>query len=383
MSEMRFINARVVTRNSDFLGGVVLEGGKILAAETGLGASGACEDFEGDFLIPGLVDLHTDNLERHYEPRPGVQWDALGAVLSHDSQVVCAGITTVFDSLSLHGTRKGFDRGAALAPMLEGLNAACEEDILRADHFLHLRCEVTNPRLIDDTAMHIDHPRLRLISVMDHSPGQGQLRNMTEERLRKFAVALGWSEEEIASTLDDWMSGRTAHLLDENRKQVTEMARAKRLPLASHDDETVRQVADAAAAGAVISEFPVTLEAAAEAHRRGLTVMMGAPNLIRGGSHSGNVGAGEIATSGYLDSLASDYMPMSCLRALFCLTEAPFGFSLAEAVATVSLKPAEVVGLFDRGEIAPGKRADLVRVTMSREGWPVVRAVWREGKRVA
>ncbi|MEO7465419.1 MAG: alpha-D-ribose 1-methylphosphonate 5-triphosphate diphosphatase [Sphingobium limneticum] len=383
MIEQHFVNARVVTRETDFHGGVVVVDGRISVVEPDLVAAPGALDMEGDFLIPGLVDLHTDNLERHYEPRPGVTLDAIGAVLAHDGMMATAGITTVFDSLSLHGDRKGFDRGAALAPMLSALNAAREEGILRADHQLHLRCEVTNPGLLKLLEPQLDNPLLRLLSIMDHTPGQRQWRNMSPADMRKMALSYGASEQEIDQHMIERLSERAADAAHANREAVAAIAREYRIPLATHDDESIEHVADAVAIGAVIAEFPVTLEAAAEARRRGMAVLMGAPNLIRGGSHSNNVSAAEVAKAGYLDGLTSDYAPISSLRAAFCLTELPFGMPLAAAVATVSATPAEIVGLTDRGVIASGRRADLVRVMRSKGGWPVVRGVWREGRRVA
>jgi alpha-D-ribose 1-methylphosphonate 5-triphosphate diphosphatase len=383
MNQTRFSNARIVTRDRDFIGGVVLADGRFAAAEPDLAPASDAEDMAGDYLIPGLVDLHTDNLERHYEPRPGAKWDALGAVLAHDGEMVSAGITTVFDSLSLHGDKKGFDRTSALAPMIAGVTAAHDGDMLRADHYLHLRCEVTNPGLGPILDTYSAHSRVRLLSVMDHSPAQRQWRNMSEMDQRKLVVALGWDEADVDEAEEGWRSNKLASVVQDNRAMVIDLARKLDLPLAMHDDESIEQVREAKEAGAVVSEFPVTIEAAAEARRQGMAVIMGAPNLIRGGSHSGNVSAAEIARAGFLDAMASDYVPLSPLRAAFRLTEAPFHMPLAQAIATVSLNPARIVGLDDRGEIAPGKRADMVRIRLSHDGWPVVRGVWREGRRVA
>jgi alpha-D-ribose 1-methylphosphonate 5-triphosphate diphosphatase len=151
--------------------------------------------------------------------------------------------------------------------------------------------------------------------------------------------------------------------------------------LATHDDETVEHVAEAAALGITISEFPVTLEAAKAAHDGGMTVLMGAPNLIRGGSHSGNVSAAELVEAGLMDAFASDYVPVSLLHAAWKLTHDPFGWSLPDAIATVAARPAAAAGLTDRGEIVVGKRADLVRVGTA-GAVPMARMVWRAGHRV-
>lgn len=383
MTEMRFANGRIVTPNAIVSGGVVVVDGQIVAVEPGLAVAADTTDLERDYLIPGLIDIHTDNLERHYEPRKDVRWDALGAVLAHDSQMAGAGITTVFDSISLHGHRKGFDRTAALMPMISSLQAAHEERILRADHFLHLRCEVRNPALVPTLEAHLDNPLLKLLSVMDHTPGQRQFRNLTADDVRERAIAMGNTGREVEDAIENWRNGQKAECAPENWRAVVAIARQHGLPLATHDDENEEHVRQAKADGAVISEFPVTIEAAAEARRQNLAVFMGAPNLIRGGSHSGNVSVAEVASAGNLDGLASDYIPMSMLRAAFRLTEAPFLMPLPAAIAMVTATPARVTGLDDRGEITPGRRADLVRITLSEDGWPVVRGVWREGRRVA
>ena len=383
MTETRFINARVVTPEAVIAGGVVVVDGQITAIEPGLGEAAGSVDLDGDLLIPGLIDIHTDNLERHFEPRSGVRWDSLGAVLAHDSQMAGAGITTVFDSLSLNGYRKGFDRTSALSPMIASLNAAREEKILRADHFLHLRCEVREPTLLRTLHTYLDDPLLKLLSLMDHSPGQRQYRNLDEAEIRRRAMHLGHAGQDVEDVIENWRNRIPDACALDNWRAVVEIAREGGLPLATHDDELVDHVHQSKQDGAVISEFPVTIEAAAEAGRQNLSVFMGAPNLIRGGSHSGNVSAAEVATAGYLHGLASDYVPMSMLRAAFRLTEAPFLMPLPTAIATVTATPARVTGLDDRGEIVVGKRADLVRVFVSQDGWPVVREVWREGARVA
>jgi alpha-D-ribose 1-methylphosphonate 5-triphosphate diphosphatase len=153
------------------------------------------------------------------------------------------------------------------------------------------------------------------------------------------------------------------------------------IPLASHDDTTAEHVAQSVRDGVAIAEFPTTFEAAEALHAAGVRVLMGAPNLIRGGSHSGNVGTAELANAGVLDVLSSDYVPASLLMAAFALPRAVPSMALPEAVRAASKTPAEAVGLNDRGEIAIGKRADLVRVHIVR-GLPVVRSVWRAGRRV-
>jgi alpha-D-ribose 1-methylphosphonate 5-triphosphate diphosphatase len=218
---------------------------------------------------------------------------------------------------------------------------------------------------------------------MDHTPGQRQYRNIDVEEMRRRAAHRGKEGQEIEEVVAGWLKGETADHVSENWSAVARIARERGVPLATHDDENADQVCQAKQDGAVICEFPVTLEAAAEARRRGLDVFMGAPNLIRGGSHSGNISVAEVVSAGYLTGLASDYIPMSMLRAAFRLTEAPFLMSLPDSIAMITTAPARATGLNDRGDIVAGKRADLVRAFLSQDGWPVVRGVWREGRRVA
>jgi alpha-D-ribose 1-methylphosphonate 5-triphosphate diphosphatase len=378
---LRLFSRQIITPTGAVCGNLVIENGLIgdiiPAGEPAFGA----EDLGNDLLIPGLIDIHTDNLEKHFQPRPGAQWDPVGAALAHDGQCAAAGITTVFDSLSLHGRKEGLDRKHALAPMIEGVDHAARQGMLRVDHLLHLRAEVTNPELTDLMEPYRQHPRLRLLSVMDHTPGQRQTADLKrfEDRLN----ASGHGAHEIAEMLATHTAWRDQSVAPGNRAYVVAMAHQQSIPLMSHDDESLDHVEESWDNGCAASEFPVTLAAARLAHERGMLNVMGAPNFVRGASHSGNLGARACAEAGLLDVLASDYIPLSMVRAAFQLTEAPFHWSLAAAIATVTQNPARLAGLTDRGAIAQGLRADLVQIGYQNPGWPVVRQVWREGRRVA
>jgi alpha-D-ribose 1-methylphosphonate 5-triphosphate diphosphatase len=334
-----------------------------------------------DLLIPGLVDIHTDNLEKHYQPRPGALWDSMGAALAHDAQCAAAGITTVFDSLSLHGRKDGLDRKDALAPMIAGVDSAAQQGLLRSDHWLHLRCEITNPELLALLEPHLDNPRLRLLSVMDHTPGQRQTGNLDQFRARM--IASGKSDVELEELLAARTEWRDQDIAPTNRSTVVALAREFGIPLMSHDDATIEHVDESYRDGCIAAEFPVSLTAAKKARDLGLLTVMGAPNFVRGSSHSGNLSARDCASADLLDVLSSDYVPLSMLRAAFQLMNAPFHWSAQAALATVCKNPARLAGLTDRGEIAVGQRADLVRIVRSSEGWPIPKAVWRQGVRVA
>jgi alpha-D-ribose 1-methylphosphonate 5-triphosphate diphosphatase len=378
--EQRIYSQNIVTPTGLTCGEVVLRGEVIVAVEPRQTASATALDWGQDWLVPGLVDIHTDNLEKHYQPRPGALWDAYGAALAHDGQCASAGITTVLDSLSLHGRKEGLDRKEALAPMISGMDRAQADGALRAEHLLHLRCEVTNPELLSLLEPHADNVRLKLLSVMDHTPGQRQTSDVS--KLVGRLVAAGHSDTEIEDMTALRHEGRDPEMAHANRRSVVAFAREYGVPICAHDDATDAHVDEAHQDGCVIAEFPVTLSAALRSKSYGMAICMGGPNFVRGGSHSGNLSARECAEHDVLDILASDYVPLSMLRSAFLLID-EFGWAPQRALATVAATPARSLGLTDRGEIAAGQRADLLRVARRTAGWPVPSEVWRQGARVA
>lgn len=363
---MRLFSQRVVTPEACAPAELVVTSGRILAVEPRDAPSADAQDWGHDLLIPGLIDIHTDNLEKHYQPRPGATWDDVGAVMAHDGQCAAAGITTVFDSLALHGERNELNRCEAFPAMVAALEQADAQGLLRVDHLLHLRCEVTFAELLEGMAPQQDNPRVRLLSLMDHRPGQRQMANMA-----------AWADERSARPEFD------ETICAGNRSAVAALAARLGLTLAAHDDATLDHVAEAQALGCSMAEFPVAHEAALAARQAGMTIALGAPNFVRGGSHSGNLSARAAAEADLLDILASDYIPLSMLRSAFMLAEAPFHWSLPCAVATVTSNPARATGLNDRGAIAEGLRADLVRVAWQEGSWPRAVEVFSQGQRVA
>ena len=373
-------NARIVGDGAVEHGTVVVRGGRIAAIDRTASRAPAAIDLDGDYLLPGLVDLHTDNLEKHFQPRRGVTWDGVAAAIAHDGQVAAAGITTVFDSLTI-GAAEGWDmRASMVEPMLDGLDRARRHAMLRIDHRLHLRCEVTHPEITDVFDHHAAHHPVDMLSLMDHAPGDRQLPDLDGYRERYLRVFDG-DAARVEAHIDQLVTA-SRELGPPNRRALADRAREAGIPLATHDDASPVHIEDAAALGAVFTEFPTTLEAAQAARRHGLPALMGSPNLIRGGSHSGNVAAGALVTAELLDLLASDYIPSSLLTGAFRLTAAPYDLPLPTAVAMVTSRPAAVAGLADRGRIAQGLRADLLRVREI-EGRPIVREVLVEGRRVA
>ncbi|TDT88820.1 alpha-D-ribose 1-methylphosphonate 5-triphosphate diphosphatase [Azorhizobium sp. AG788] len=374
--ETVFTNARLVLEDEVIDGTLVVRDGRIAAVEEGRSSLSGAVDCAGDYLAPGLIDLHTDALENHFVPRPKVIWpDARAAALAHDGQTVAAGITTVFDAICAGG----FDQTkSARKELFTIMLDAVEEGApyFRADHHIHLRCELTDPGLLELAEPELNRGRLGLASLMDHTPGARQWRNV--DQLRTYLLGIGKTTEDVERELAE-RTARGQAAVAANFDRLAALLRDAGVALASHDDTTPEHVADAKAAGCTISEFPTTQEAAHAAHAEGLTTIGGAPNVVRGGSHSGGVAMKDLVAAGLLDALASDYVPASMLQAAVKLSQD--GVSLPRALALVTARPADLAGLSDRGRLAPGLRADLLRFRIVGPT-PVVREVQVEGARV-
>ena len=371
-------NARIVLADEIVEGSLVLRDGFIASIDAGTTRTG--EDMGGDYIIPGLVELHTDHLEGHYAPRPKVRWNPIAAVLAHDAQVATAGITTVLDAL-----RVGMDEDADLTSddirkLADAIEDSVQQDRLRADHFLHLRCEVSAPDCLQAFANFDEDERVKLASLMDHAPGQRQFVNL-DTYAYYYQRKLKLTDRDFKLFCEKRM-GESARNSAPNRAVIAAACHERGIVLASHDDATIGHVGEAVEQGVRVAEFPTTQEAAKASKDAGLGVLMGAPNVMRGSSHSGNVSARTLASDGLLDILSSDYIPFSLIQSAFFLGDVVEGISLPQAVAMVSKNPAEAVGLNDRGMIEQGRRADLVRVRVD-DHVPVVRTVWRQGRRVA
>ncbi len=381
MTETILTNATLVLPDRVMDGTLVVRDGLIAAVDAGGTAAPGAMDCGGDIVAPGLIELHTDNLERHMTPRPGVDWPHPAAIVAHDAELAGVGITTVFDALRVGSEapspalKRGYRPYArAMASEILEMRAA---GALRISHFLHLRAEVCSETLEEELAEFTPEDRVGIVSLMDHTPGQRQFADLAQ--LRTYMRGKhGLGDEDF-----DAHVARRRELGDRvrDRHVAAAVAETARLGarLASHDDTTADHVADSARQGARLAEFPTTLAAARACHHHAIAVMMGAPNLIRGGSHSGNVSAADLAEGGLLDILSSDYAPSSLLTGALMLGDR-LG-DLAAGIATVTANPAAAAGLTDRGRLAPGQRADLIRLRR----FPAaisVRGVWVRGERV-
>lgn len=377
MTETILTNAALVLEDEIRMGTIVLLGETIAAVDTGRAHHPGAIDLGGDYLAPGLIEMHTDNAERHFEPRPGVFWpDNLAAILNHDVQMAAAGVTTVYDSVSAGyeiGHRKEIF-GKAISAIQQGIDA----DAFRIEHRIHIRCELTGRDLVEEVATQAGNPLVQLISLMDHTPGQRQWRDL--EALRRFHVESGRRsaedhERDVIERMDEGPRNRMRNL-----PAVLHLFSGRGVVIATHDDTTEADVDEAVAVGAAISEFPTTLAAAKAAKKSGLVTIAGAPNVVRGGSHSGGVSVAALAEAGALDGLSSDYVPSSLLQAVVKLCASDMG-RLPANIALVTSNIAESLALHDRGRIRSGLRADLVRFRVSGPT-PVVREVWCKGARV-
>lgn len=371
-------NARLILEHEVVTGTIAFDESGILSVDQGRSSLPEATDAQGDYVAPGLVEMHTDNMEKHFMPRPKVFWpNGLAAALVHDAQMAAAGVTTVYDAICAGTPFSAKDyRKDIFADVMNSLRLGIAENVFRIDHRIHMRCELTSPDLLRDIEPYQDDALVQLVSLMDHTPGQRQWRNI--EHLRTYSVGNGKTEAEFEEDVIVRQAEGAANV-GRNWSAVVEMFQARGIPIATHDDTTLDHVEAGIASGAVISEFPTTVEAAEAAKQRGLATIAGAPNVVRGGSHSGGVSVAELAEKGLLDGLSSDYVPASLLQAVLKL-EAGHGVALPEAMGMVTWKVADILGLEDRGHLKPGLRADLVRFK-ALGATPVLDAVWSQGRR--
>ncbi len=375
MTETVLTNALIVLPDMLLSGSVLVRDGLIADVQEGRSALPGAIDLGGDLLIPGVVDVHTDNLERQVTPRSNARWPSRSAMLAHDAQCAAAGVTTVLDAICLGNLGYAGSRMQTSRDAVVDLEALSRTGLLKSEHFLHLRCEMPAGDVLAMAEPLARHELVRMASLMDHSPGVGQHRDLA--RYIASRRQEGYGPAEIERHVDEMMTRRVA-MRAPNRAALLALFAGRGLALASHDDASAEEIAENAADGITIAEFPVTMVAAKAAHRAGMRVIAGAPNIVRGGSHTGNVAASDLLAAGVVDALASDYVPAALVEAAFMLDAVP----LPQAIGMITAIPADLARLPDRGRIAPGLRADLVHLTMLGR-LPVIRAVWREGARVA
>ncbi|WP_188232259.1 MULTISPECIES: alpha-D-ribose 1-methylphosphonate 5-triphosphate diphosphatase [unclassified Citrobacter] len=373
-------NVKLVLEDDVVQGSLEIEGGTIRTFAESQSSLPEALDGEGGWLLPGLIELHTDNLDKFFTPRPKVDWPAHSAMSSHDALMVASGITTVLDAVAIGDVRDGGDRLENLEKMINAVEETQKRGVNRAEHRLHLRCELPHHTTLPLFEKLVGREPVTLVSLMDHSPGQRQFAN--REKYREYYQGKYSLTDEQMSRYEEEQLALAARWSQPNRTAIAQMCRERQIALASHDDATHDHVLESHQLGSVIAEFPTTFEAAEASRRHGMNVLMGAPNIVRGGSHSGNVAAHKLAELGLLDILSSDYYPASLLDAAFRVADDDANhFTLPQAIRLVTRNPARALNLDDRGVVAEGKRADLVLA--HRKGGNIhIDHVWRQGKRV-
>ncbi|MEN8710483.1 MAG: alpha-D-ribose 1-methylphosphonate 5-triphosphate diphosphatase [Paracoccaceae bacterium] len=378
MTSLILNNAKLILEAEIIEGHIVAKDGVITEIGHGPTQVAGAHECDSAYVCPGLIELHTDNLERHIEPRPETHWPEQAAILAHDAELASVGITTVYDALrvgSILSGKKGDYRKYARHVANEILSMQ-RAGHLKISHFLHLRAELCSETLDEELEEFTIEDRIGLVSIMNHAPGQRQFRDI--DKLRTYAgKKRGMNEEEFQEHI------ATLLALDEENAQRFEtaavaFANSVGAVLASHDDTTSQHVAHSASIGMRLAEFPTTLEAAQACRDHGIQVIMGGPNIIRGGSHSGNIAAHTLAEHDLIDILSSDYVPSSLLSSAMILAQ--IWGDVPRAIATVTANPARGLGLTDRGTLDIGKRADFVQITQTKR--PFARHTWSRGVQV-
>ena len=379
-NEIILTNTHIILSNEIIYGSVKIRDGCISEIDDQPTSIKNGIDLEGDFLLPGLIELHTDNLERHCVPRPSVLWPFRSAVIAHDAEIASAGITTVFDAIAVGGAMLNKDRDTVLIDAADAVRDAVTDKVLRVDHYLHMRCEVASTNVIELFNNFCEEPLVQLVSLMDHTPGERQF--VDEAKLKVYYQGkYGLSDSEFDKMVIE-RKELQAKYSKKHRLEISSMCKNIGVTTATHDDATEAHIKEAITLGATISEFPTTVAAASAANNAGMSTIMGGPNVVRGGSHSGNVSAADLSDKGLLDALSSDYVPSSLLYGAFLLSDKQ-GLSLPDAIATVTTNPARMANFNDRGEIKAGLRADLIQVKRCTDGTPIVRKTFKLGERVA
>ena len=380
MQEQVFTNYRLLLPTEEIIGTLVVRERTIAEIQPGVVSQG--NNGNGDYLMPGLIELHTDNVEKCISPRPGVRWNLDAAAVNHDRDLISSGITTVCDAISIGDVTPKEDslRLHYYEPTIEAIAQGQAAGRFDADHLLHLRCELGYEHLYSTIESLSSHPLLALISLMDHTPGQRQFVNI-EKYKQYYTDKHGVSLAKMEQFVEMRLSSQKKYAV-ENRQALVEMCRSQNIALASHDDATEDHVREAIAEGVVLAEFPTTIEAAKMAHSNGLLVLMGAPNIALGGSHSGNVSAMGLVKLNLVDIISSDYVPRSLLQSVFIIAQQA-NKPLYEAIKLITLNSAKAIDL-DReiGSLEVGKKADLI--TVHDDGVvPRISAVYKQGHRVA
>ena len=376
MTSTYLTHARVVLPDRVLEDGAVLIEDGVIAAVAPDGARAARElDLRGLTLVPGLIDLHCDAIEKEAEPRSKVLFPLDFAVAQVDRRNAAAGITTPYHALSFANSEWGVRNNETAAQVVRGVRAFHPHSLV--DNRVHCRYEVTDATSVPVLRQLMDEGAVDLLSVMDHSPGQGQFKTL-ESYLQYMIGNHAMSREQAEATAHAKTRAKDGAV--QRVETLLAHARGLGIPTASHDDDSIHRIATMRNLGVAMSEFPITLDTARAAVSCGLPTILGAPNVLRGKSQSGSMRAIDAIRAGVASCLCSDYQPSTLIAAAFAAA-AQTELTLPQAMALVTANPADACGLSDRGRIAAGLRADLVAVAQV-GALPLVGYTWSAGRLV-
>jgi alpha-D-ribose 1-methylphosphonate 5-triphosphate diphosphatase len=278
--DLIFANARLILADEVVYGSLHVRDGLIVDIDTGKAVPVGAVDVEGDFIAPGLVELHTDNLERHLIPRPQINWPHRAAIIAHDRELAGTGITTVFDAICVGSNPSRNRRPKYARQMADELIAIRKTGALRISHHIHLRAEICSETLLEELAEFSFADHVGIVSMMDHTPGQRQFTDM-DKYMALVCGKHGLAESELDGHIA-FLRGLQVTSGAAHEQAIVAAAKRYGATLASHDDTTTAQVACSHAHGVKLGEFPTTLEAAQACHAAGIKTIMGAPNIVRG-----------------------------------------------------------------------------------------------------
>ena len=377
-SEVIIENACIATPAGTLDGGSLkLEAGIISEIKEGaIKSCGRRIDLEGRYVIPGFIDLHSDAIEKEIEPRPNTYFPKDVAIFELDKKLAACGVTTMYHAMSFAEGEIGVRSNGMAAEIIKEVGRLAPK--LGVKTRIHARFEITDSAAVPYLEGLLNGGQIHLLSFMDHTPGQGQYKDVASFK-EYFGKVYKRSDEELDRIIDRKLTAKKharSHV-----QHVIDLCTSLGIPMASHDDDTPERMRWLTEKRIGISEFPVNREALMAAKEMNIFTCLGAPNVLRGNSQVGNLSAREALSEGYGDIICSDYSPMTILHALFAIVNSGIR-PLHEAVKLVSLNPASAVGIQGRtGSIEEGKEADLAIVDVS-DGIPRILRTYVSGKEV-
>lgn len=377
-----FTNANIVTPDEILANHcLAVNNGKITAIGQHIGNETAeIIDCHGGYLMPGIIDIHSDMIENLLQPRSTAMMSFQLGLDEAEKQLCACGITTIYHSVSMYKEGTWDSREIRSAKSVKKLSELIKKK-KTGSHLIHnkyhLRYELDNIKCYDNVLELMDNGNVDLLSIMDHRPGQGQYKDLSIYRRHLPNQGRDLSDEEFAQLVE---REQTKPMIEgEKLTDLVKKAKSLGIPVSSHDDDSSECIQRDIKLGVDISEFPITLEVAKEAKSAGIAALLGAPNILLGGSHSGNLSAEAAVKEGCGDILCSDYYPQALLRAVFYLANKGV-LTLPQAVKLVSLNPAKAVKIGDEtGSLEVGKTADMLVIEKGMEGQPVLKSVYIDG----